>query len=258
MEQNASDMHVSVIIPAYREGERIGRTLLDIDKYFKTKPYGYEIIVVTDGSPDNTAEVVRNYSRQVANLRVIENPKNHGKGYAVRQGLLSAKGEYRLFMDADGSTSVTHLDSFLPQFEKEGHDVVIGSRDIKGASVEVHQPFYREMLGNMGNWAIQSILGLWGIPDTQCGFKMLSARAAQEIASRMVVDRFGFDFELLALTRQLGFRLQQMPVRWLDEAEGSTVRLFGPNGYIQVLIDLFKTRFRLMTGQYHIGDYTRK
>ncbi len=258
MEQNASDIHVSVIIPAYREGERIGRTLLEIDKYFKTKTYGYEVIVVTDGSPDNTAEVVRNYSRQIANLRVIENSENHGKGYVVRQGLLAAKGAYRLFMDADGSTSVTHLDSFLPQFEQDGYDVVIGSRDIKGANVEVHQPFYREMLGNMGNWAIQSILGLWGIPDTQCGFKVLSARAAQEIASRMTVDRFGFDFELLALTRQLGFRLQQLPVRWLDEAEGSTVRLFGPNGYIQVLIDLFKTRFRLMTGQYHIGDYTRK
>ena len=258
MEHDSSDVYVSVIIPAYREGERIGRTLLEIDKYFKNQSYGYEIIVVTDGSPDNTAEVVRNYSCQVANLSVIENQENHGKGYAVRQGLLAAKGRYRLFMDADGSTSITHLDVFLPQFTDEGYDVVIGSRDVKGANVEVHQPLYRELLGNMGNWAIQSILGLWGIPDTQCGFKMLSARATNEVAGRMVVDRFGFDFELLALTRQLGFRMKQMPVRWLDEAEGSTVKLFGPNGYIQVLFDLFRTRFRLMTGQYHIGAYTKK
>jgi dolichyl-phosphate beta-glucosyltransferase len=248
--EHTDEIYVSVIIPAYREGERIGRTLLDIDKYFKTKSYTYEIIVVVDGAADNTAEVATNYGRQVANLRVIGNPENHGK--------LEARGKYRLFMDADGSTSITHLDVFLPQFEQEGYDVVIGSRDIKGANVEVHQPFYRELLGNMGNWAIQSILGLWGIPDTQCGFKMLSAEASREVAGRMVVDRFGFDFELIALTRKLGFRLQQVPVRWLDEAEGSTVKLFGPNGYIQVLLDLFKTRLRLMTGQYHISEYTKR
>lgn len=255
MEQNDQNVYVSVIIPAYKEGERIGRTLLELDTYLRTKPFMYEILVIVDGAADNTAEVARNYGRQVNNLRVIGNSENHGKGYVVRQGLLEAKGKYRLFMDADGSTSITHLDIFLPQFEQEGYDVVIGSRDIKGANVEVHQPFYRELLGNMGNVAIQFVAGLWGYPDTQCGFKMLSAEAAQEVASRMVVDRFGFDFELLALAKKLGFKIKQMPVRWLDEAEGSTVKLFGPNGYIQVLLDLFKTRWRLWTGQYHIRKY---
>lgn len=256
--ENQQSVYLSVIIPSYKEGDRIGRTLLEIDAYCKTKPWEYEILVVVDGSPDNTAEVARNYARQVANLRVIENPENHGKGFVVRQGLLEACGQYRLFMDADGSTSITHVESFLPQFEQEGYDVVIGSRDIKGANVEVHQPFYRELFGNMGNLAIQSILGLWGYPDTQCGFKMLSAEAAQEVASRMVVDRFAFDFELIVLAKKLGFKIKQMPVRWLDEAEGSTVKLSGPNGYVQVLTDLFLTRIRLSTGQYNIGAYTHK
>lgn len=260
MEQSTgkNDIKVSVIIPAYKEGERIGRTLLEIDKYFKTKTFGYEILVIVDGAADNTADVARNYAQQVSNLRVIGNPENHGKGYVVRQGLLESVGSYRLFMDADGSTSISHLDTFLPQFEQEGYDVVIGSRDIQGANVEVHQPFYREFFGNLGNVAIRSILGLWGYPDTQCGFKMLSDEAAREVASRMVVDRFGFDFELIALAKKLGFKIKQMPVRWLDEAEGSTVKLTGPNGYIQVLIDLFKTRLRLSTGRYHIGEYRKK
>ncbi len=116
---------LSVIIPAYKEGERIGRNLLEIDKYLKEKNYTYEIIVVEDGSPDNTAEVVRNYALQIPHLRLIDNAENHGKGFVVRQGLLAAQGKYRVFLDADGSTSITHLDTFLPQLEA-GADVVIG------------------------------------------------------------------------------------------------------------------------------------
>lgn len=246
------NIHLSVIIPAYKEGERIGRTLLEVRDYFKDKSFIYEILVITDGSPDNTAEVVRNYSTQIPQLRLIENRENHGKGYVVRQGLQEAKGDLRLFMDADGSTSIMHLDKFLPEFEK-GCDVVIGSRDISGAHIQVHQPRYREILGNMGNWLIRFTLGLWAYPDTQCGFKMLTAKAADAIASRMVVDRFGFDFELITLAHKLGYTIKQMPVRWLNE-EGSSVKLTGPNGYIQVFIDLFKTRVRLWTGRYHISD----
>ena len=249
-----SQPFVSVIIPSYKEGDRIGTTLLEIGKYFKQKDLTYEILVVVDGSPDNTAEIARNYALHVDHIRVIDNPENHGKGYVVRQGLLEAKGKYRLFMDADGSTAITHLETFLPALE-EGNDVVIGSRDIEGAFVQVHQPRYREIMGDMGNWAIRIVLGLWSYPDTQCGFKALSARAAEAIASRMVVDRFGFDYELIILAHKLGFTVKQLPVRWLNE-EGSTVGgLFGPNGFIQVLIDLFKTKWRLMIGAYKIGAY---
>lgn len=247
---------LSVIIPAYKEGERIGRNLLEIDRYLKGKRYTYEILVIVDGSPDNTAEVARNYSLQVPNLRVIDNAENHGKGYVVRQGLLEAVGKCRVFLDADGSTSITHLDTFLPQFEA-GYDVVIGSRKIEGSFIQVHQPKHREIMGEGGNWLIRIVLGLWSYPDTQCGFKMLSAEAAEAVASRMVVDRFGFDFELVILAQKLGFKIKQMPVRWMNE-EGSTVSLTGPNGFIQVLIDLFKTKGRLISGVYRIGEYARK
>jgi len=247
---------LSVIVPAYKEGERIGRNLLEIDKYLKGKSYAYEIIVVGDGSPDNTAEVVRNYALQIPHLRLVDNDENHGKGFVVRQGLLEAKGKYRVFLDADGSTSINHLDTFLPQLEA-GFDVVIGSRDIEGSFVQVHQQKWREIFGDLGNWAIRIVLGLWSYPDTQCGFKALSGEAAEQVARRMVVDRFGFDFELVILSLKLGFQVKQMPVRWMNE-EGSTVSLTGPNGYIQVLIDLFKTKWRLWTGAYHISDYTRE
>lgn len=242
--------YLSVVIPAYKEGERIGHNLLEIEKFLADKGYEYEIIVVVDGSPDNTAEVARNFGSQVKNLRVIDNEKNHGKGYVVRQGLLEARGQQVVFLDADGSTSITHVEKFLPEF-KNGYDVVIGSRKIEGAFVQVHQPKYREVMGEGGNWLIRIVLGLWGYPDTQCGFKMLTKKAAQEIASRMVVDRFGFDFELVVLAEKLGFKVKQMPVRWMNE-EGSTVSLTGPNGFIQVLIDLFKTKWRLMTGKYNL------
>ncbi len=242
--------YLSVIIPAYKEKDRIGKTLLEIEKYFNDKNYEWEILVVVDGSPDNTAEIARNYASQVRNLRVIDNKENHGKGYVVRQGLLAAKGKYRLFMDADGSTSITHLDKFLPEFQ-DGYDVVIGSRDIEGAFVQIHQAKYKEIMGDMGNWAIRILLGLWKFPDTQCGFKMLSDKAAEAVASRMVIDRFGFDFEIIKLARCLGFKVKQMPVRWLNE-EGSTVTLTGPNGYTQTFIDLFRMKWRLIAGKYNL------
>lgn len=242
--------YLSVIIPAYKEGERIGRNLLEVEKYLGQKDFDYEVLVLVDGSPDNTAEIARNYSAQVKNLKVIDNKENHGKGYVVRQGLLEAKGQYRVFLDADGSTSINHLEKFLPEF-KNGFDVVIGSRDIEGAFIQIHQPKHREIMGNMGNWLIRIVLGLWRYPDTQCGFKMLTGKAAEAVASRMVVDRFGFDFELIILAEKLGFKIKQMPVRWLNE-EGSTVGLTGPNGFIQVIFDLFKTKWRLMTGKYNI------
>ncbi len=248
--------YLSVIIPSYKEGERIGRNLLEIDKYLKAKDFTYEIIVIVDGSPDNTAEVARNYALQIANIRVIDNPENHGKGYCVRQGLLEAKGKYRIFLDADGSTSITHWDAFGPEFAK-GTDVVIGDREHPESYIQVHQPKHREIMGDMGNVLIRGVLGLWGYKDTQCGFKALSGEAAQAVASRMVVDRFGFDFELVKLSLALGYTVKKMPVRWMNEA-GSTVSLTGKNGFTQVLIDLAKTRWRLWTGFYRISEGRKK
>jgi len=242
--------YLSVIIPAYKESNRIKTNLEECERYFSDKKYTFEIIVVVDGSPDDTASVARSFANRFQNFRVIENSENHGKGYVVRQGLLEATGELRLFFDADGSTSINHLDAFLKEFKK-GYDVVIGSRDIQGAYIQIHQSKWKEIFGDAGNWAIRIMLGLWRYPDTQCGFKMLNEKSAKEVALRMVVDRFGFDFELIVLAKKMGFKIKQMPVRWLNEA-GSTVSLTGPNGYFQVLWDLVKTRIRLWNGFYKI------
>ncbi|UCF91414.1 MAG: glycosyltransferase [Desulfobacterales bacterium] len=246
-----NDPYLSVIIPAYAEGELLGRMLSEIEDHLGRKDFRYEILVIVDGSPNNTGELAKSYVNRVKNLLVIDNAINHGKGYAVRQGLLQARGSYRLYTDADGSTSIEHADGFLQECRK-GFDVVIASRDIEGAVIEIHQPKYRELMGNMGNLLIRATLGLWNYPDTQCGFKMLSQSAAREIAFRMVLDRFGFDFELIILAHKLGLKVKQMPVRWRNQ-ENSSVTLFGRNGFIQILIDLIKTKYRLMRGGYDLS-----
>ena len=158
--------YLSVIIPTYNEEDSVGCTLLEIEKYLSKKNFDYEIIVVDDGSIDNTVGIVKNYLLQIKNLRLISNHKNHGKGFVVRQGLLKTKGKYRLFMDADGSTSINHIDNFLLKF-KEGYDLVIGSRGVKDAFIQIRQSRNREIMGNMGNLMIKIVLNLWKYPDTQ-------------------------------------------------------------------------------------------
>ncbi len=250
-----NDPYLSVIIPAYTEGELLGRTLLEIEHHLRPKDFRYEILVIVDGSPNNTGEVAKNYVNRLKNLLVIDDDINHGKGYVVRKGLLQAKGAYRLYTDADGSTPIEHVDEFL-QAGQNGFDVVIASRDIEGAEIEIHQPRYRELMGDMGNLLIRATLGLWGNADTQCGFKMLSQCAAREIATRMVVDRFGFDFELVILAHKLGFKVKQMPVKWHNE-KGSSITFSGPNGFIRVLMDLVKTKYRLIKGEYNLPKQQR-
>lgn len=250
-----NDPYLSVIVPAYMEGELLGRTLLEIDHHLRSKDFCYEIIAIVDGSPNNTGEIARSFMNRVKNLLVIENNTNRGKGYTVRTGLLQAKGAFRLYTDADGSTPIKHADEFL-QTCQNGFDVVMASRDIEGAVIEMHQPRYRELMGDMGNLLIRATLGLWGNPDTQCGFKMLSRHAAGEIAPRMVVDRFGFDFELIILAHKLGFKVKQLPVNWHHE-NGSSVTFAGPNGFVRILTDLLKTKFRLITGGYSVPQKKR-
>lgn len=256
-EAKNDDIILSVIIPAYKEEKRIGNTLLSLDKYLSRLNFPYEILVVIDGSPDNTFQVVEKYQKMIKNLWVINNPENHGKGFVVRQGLLAAKGAYRLFMDADNSVTINQIEGFSPQFEDKEVGIVIGSRDIKGADVKVHQPKWKEFLGNAGNIAIQTVTGLWGIPDTQCGFKILTAEAAELICPLMKVNRFGFDFEMLVLVKKLGFKIKEAPVVWIND-EATTVTFFGANGYLNVLKDLLLLRLRLWTGKYDIKGALEK
>lgn len=247
IENNMDKIHLSVVIPSYNEEKAISNTLLAIDHYLSKKDYSYEILVVSDGSTDKTAEIVRKFANVVNNLRLIDNQINHGKGWVVRQGMLEAKGKFRLFMDADNSTTVEHLEKMWPLLEK-GHQVVIGSRDekdAKGAKQAVPQSFLKRQMGNMGNILIQ-LLAVPGIWDTQCGFKMFSDEAAEKIFNRCLVDRWGFDIEALALARKFGYKIGIIPVYWKNRTESKV----NWKSYLGVFRDVFKVRWRLIIKKY--------
>ena len=240
-------IYLSVIIPAYREEKRISKTLLDIDQYLSEQKYSYEIIIVNDGSPDNTVGVVNRFSELIKNLRLIDNKENHGKGWVVKQGMLEAKGEIRLFMDADNATTIDHFDRMKPLFE-QGYQVVIASRDKKdapGAKQAVTQSFLKRQLGNFGNILIQ-LMAVPGIWDTQCGFKAFTAEATQDIFSRAKINRWGFDIESLALAKKFGYKIGIIPANWINDAD-SRVTL---KGYFNTFRELFKIKWNLITGKY--------
>jgi len=239
--------YLSVIIPAYNEEKRISTTLLDIDKYLSKQNYDYEIIVVSDGSKDNTVSVVRNLQTKIRNLRLIDNKENHGKGYVVKQGMLEAGGEYRLFMDADNSTTIDHLDKFWPLF-KQGYDVIIGSIELKGAKIEEKAAWYRRWLGRISKYIIRVVAGLWKIHDSQRGFKLFTAKAAEAIFSKQTIMRWGFDIEILVLAKKMGFKIKEVPVNWSNPGE-SKVTL---TSYIKTFQELLKIRRNLITNKYKI------
>ena len=240
-------MYLSVFIPAYNEEKRISATLLDIDRYLSRQNYDYEIIVVSDGSKDNTVSVVRNLQTKIRNLRLIDNKENHGKGYVVKQGMLEAGGEYRLFMDADNSTAIDHLDKFWPLL-KQGYDVIIGSIELKGAKIEEKAAWYRRWLGRISKYIIRVVAGLWKIHDSQRGFKLFTAKAAEAIFSKQTIMRWGFDIEILVLAKKMGFKIKEVPVNWSNPGE-SKVTL---TSYIKTFQELLKIRRNLITNKYKI------
>jgi len=243
--------YLSVIIPAYNEEKNISKTLLAIDQYLQQQPFEYEIIVVSDGSKDKTAEIVNNFERQIRNLKLIDNKENHGKGWVVRQAMLAAQGQVRLFTDADNATTLDHFDKMKPYFE-QGADVVIGTRDekdAKGAKQAVPQSFLKRQLGNAGNILIQ-IFAVWGVWDTQCGFKAFSEKAAQDIFSHAKIDRWGFDIEALALARKMKYKINIVPVYWINNPD-SRVKL---KGYLLTFKELFQIWWWLMTDIYRIKN----
>ncbi len=240
-------MRLSVIIPAYNEEKRIGETLKSIDAYLRRQNYDYEIIVVSDGSKDETARLVRGLETEIKGLRLIDNPDNHGKGYVVKQGMLEARGDLRLFTDADNSTSIDHLDKFIP-YINEGFGVVIGSIAVAGHKVASgSEPIWRRVLGKLGNLFIQ-IIAVPGVYDTQRGFKLVTAKAAQQIFPKLTITGWGFDIEMLALARKYGYKIKELPVDWKNDPNSKV----GLKAYIQVLIETMKVRWNLMIGRYNV------
>lgn len=243
--------YLSVVIPAYNEGSRKGpgikEYLKSITEYFKNKDYTYEIIIINDGSKDNTAQVIEDLCSSMPNLVFINREANKGKLFSVQEGLMKAHGKFRLFTDADGATPIDTLDKFWQHMEA-GEHVIIGSRDLDQSKIEKHQPKIKEILGDAGNLLIQYTLNLRGIKDTQCGFKVMSQEIVEKIIPQMKAIRWGGDFEILALAKKMGYRIVEVPVVWIDSGQ-STV---GIKGYLLTLKELFQVKWRMITGQYKI------
>lgn len=235
-------MHLSVVIPAYNEAHRICGTLHTLVGYLKKQAYEWEIIIVDDGSEDGTGAVVQ---ESFPELRLIPYKPNRGKGHAVKTGILAAQGAYRLYYDADGSTPIDELEKAWPKFEA-GADIVIGSRALAESRIEVAQPWFRRNLGRVYNLMLRA-LSLTPYPDTQCGFKVLTARAAELLFPRVSTDRFGFEVELLYLAGLRGLRVEQIPVRWIDSPE-SRVRLVYDSW--RMLLDAMRLRLRTLAGKH--------
>ena len=239
-------MYLSVIIPAYNEEKRLPKTLEEIDKYLRKQDYDYEILVVNDGSKDKTVEIAKGLISKIKNLIVTGYKKNQGKGYAVCFGMLEAKGDYRLFTDADNSTSIDHIEKIWPEFKK-GYGIVIGSRDIKGAVLDPPQPWLRKMiLGEGFKLYRKIIIGLWEIEDTQCGFKCFTKKATEKIFQKCRINRFAFDPEILVIAKKLGYEIKEIPIYWKNDPE-SKVKF---KSIIKMALDLIKIRLNLIKGIY--------
>lgn len=235
-------MYLSIIIPAYNEERRIVKTLRSIDSYCKKSNFDYEILVVNDGSTDNTVKVVDDL--KIDNLRIINNNQNVGKGYVVRQGLLAGKGKYRLFTDADNSTPIEELDKFLPYLEE--NDVLIASRNLKGAITPVAQPFYRKILGGMYRFLTKSIVGLRMVKDSQCGFKVLNEKVVNNVLSKCVINGLSFDVEILIIAQKFGYKIKEIPVTWIDDKDSKVTF----SRMKKAVYELFYIRWNLIRGIY--------
>ena len=217
---------LSVIIPAYNEAARLGNTLRAVVDYLRQNMPDAEVIVVDDGSSDNTEQIARQAFADAGNLRtsVISYKSNLGKGRAVRLGLLAASSDVALFSDADLSTPITEAPKLVDPIVRGEYDVTFGSRALDRELIGVHQPWRREQGGRVFNLVVRLATGLpfW---DTQCGFKAFRMSVCEPLVKAATVDRFGFDVELLYLAFRAGLRLKEVPVRW-DHNEGSKVTLF--------------------------------
>ena len=234
-------MLLSVIIPAYNESQRLPATLKKVEAYLRQHHPDAEILVVDDGSSDDTAEVARRSSWPI---RLIVQPHNQGKGAAVRTGMLAARGEWRLLCDADLSTPIEELEKLLVYTNQA--DIIIGSRRLKGSHIARSQAWWKVLLGRGGNLLIQ-LLAAPGIHDSQCGFKLFNQKAISLFENQRL-ERFGYDFELLFLARLAKLRVQEVAVLWYND-ERSTVK---GRDYLVTLFDLAKIHWFRWRGAYKL------
>jgi len=239
----------SIIIPAYNESARLGATLDRVLDHVASQHWDAEVIVVNDGSRDDTAEMVLARTRENPALRLVENPGNHGKGYSVRNGMLKAAGEIRLFTDADWSSPIEEANKLFSAIEA-GADVAIGSRWLQPDTQAQRQSLSRQFYGRTFNLILRLLLGL-RFKDTQCGFKAFSRGAAQRLFSTQTIEGWGFDAELLFLAGRLGLKVDEVPVVWSD-AEGT--RIHPLRDGLHMIAEVLSIRWNAITGNYSRGN----
>ena len=232
-----ASIHLSVVVPAYDEEERIGQTLTSIVSYLQKQDFLSEVIVVDDGSQDRTSERAARALQGMDRVRIIKLPPNLGKGAAVKEGVLQAQGDFVLFSDADLSTPIEELEKFWP-WTGQGFDVIIGSRALPGADIQVRQFFFRELMGKTFNVFIRLFL-MKGIPDTQCGFKLFRKDVAKNVFPLVEIKGFSFDAEALYLCRRRGYNIKQVPVVWRNSRQ-SKVKIIRSS--LGMLLDLWKIK----------------
>ena len=238
-------MTYSIVIPAYNESDRIRPTLDEIIRHAQEQNWDAEILVVDDGSRDDTAEIVRAYSREHPQIQLIQNPGNRGKGFSVRNGMLHARGDICLFTDADLSSPIAEAEKLFDAI-RQGADIAIGSRWLRAELQTERQPLYRQAFGRIFNLLLRLVLGLHFV-DTQCGFKAFRREAAQRIFPMQKIERWGFDPEILFLARRLGLRTVEVPVIWAH-SEGTRLHPFRDG--IRMFGDVIRIRWNALTGAY--------
>lgn len=204
-------MDLSIVIPAYNESLRLGPTLRRVVDYLRQRGGSYEVLVVDDGSADDTSEVARKFEAE--GVRVLRQDVNRGKGAVIKVGVLASRGREVLLVDADLSTPIEDLEKLQPRLADA--QVVLGSRAVEGADIQKHQPIYREMMGRIFNLIVQ-LSGVRGLKDTQCGFKLLDGDVARRLFPELQTERFAYDVEMVWLARRRGYKVVEVGVRWID------------------------------------------
>jgi dolichyl-phosphate beta-glucosyltransferase len=248
-ESRLKDITYSIVIPAYNEGERLGATLEKVLRYVREQGWSAEVIVVNDGSRDNTADIVHGFAGRDPRLRLVENPGNRGKGYSVRNGMLNACGKVVVFSDADLSSPIEEMPKLLAALAA-GADIAIGSRWLRAELQTRRQSLHRQLFGRVFNLLLRIILGL-RFRDTQCGFKAFTRRAAQTILPLQRIERWGFDPEILFLARKFGFRVEEVPVLW---GHSGGTRLHPLVDGTRMLQEMVRIRWYDLTGKYDGGS----
>ncbi len=241
---------LSIIIPAYNEEQRIAPSLDKILQFLTSNSYGAEVVIVNDGSSDNTANYVSGRVEEFLNagidLRLLTNQPNRGKGYSVKRGVKESRGEIALFTDADLSSPITEAPKLIEPILANQADVTFGSRALNRKLIGERQPLYRDFGGRIFNFLLQTITGL-EYHDTQCGFKAFRRQESLPVFDMQSIDRFGFDPETLFIAKKIGLRLLEIPVVWND-VEGSKVNYLTDSP--KMFLDLFKIRFNDIKGRY--------